>query len=82
MLTDQLVINLSPEDKSLLRSIACEQEMPLAAVTRRIIRAELARLREAAERPADLPDVMVGVLFADILRLIAELRPPPVLSTA
>jgi hypothetical protein len=52
MLTDQLVINLTHEDKDTLRAIAREHEMPLAAVTRRIIRAELARLREGAERPA------------------------------
>ena len=50
LLTDQIVINLAPEDKSILRAIAREREMPLAAVARRIIRAELARRRARSER--------------------------------
>jgi hypothetical protein len=50
MLTDQIVVNLSHEDKSALRALAQEQELPLATVTRRIIRKELAR-RERSARP-------------------------------
>jgi hypothetical protein len=48
VLSDQLVLNISHEDKQQLRAIALEQEEKLAAVARKIIRQELLRRRSMA----------------------------------